>query len=188
MFQASLAASDRAARSAGLCRRGPIPRNTRALSLVSSSFGLGTVIGPAVAPFFILPFVGLSGPLLVFALIGLLVLVMLRWRLPDDMPRFAARGAIVAYPTAAGSTASATEEEESDSDPADEAPGSPALDRQSAAMAARGFVRRTGQAMMLNYRFLILDRLVATAPPRRRGDDGHRLMAGAFATLLAQWG
>ena len=43
---------------------------TQAVSLVSSSFGLGTVIGPAIAPLFILPFVGLSGPLLVFALIG----------------------------------------------------------------------------------------------------------------------
>src|SRR3546814_8505886 len=42
---------------------------TQALSLVSSSFGLGTVIGPAVAPFFLLPVFGLAGPLLVFALI-----------------------------------------------------------------------------------------------------------------------
>ena len=79
---------------------------TQALSLVSSSFGLGTVIGPAIAPLFILPFVGLSGPLLVFALIGLIVLIMLRWRLPNDVPRFAARGAIAAYPTAAGTTPS----------------------------------------------------------------------------------
>src|SRR3546814_11562229 len=57
---------------------------TQALSLVSSSFGLGTVIGPAIAPFFILPLVGLAGPLLVFALIGLRVLVTLRWRLPNE--------------------------------------------------------------------------------------------------------
>ena len=65
-------------------------QRTQALSLVSSSFGLGTVIGPAIAPFFILPVVGLAGPLLVFALIGIGVLIALRWRLPDDVPRFAA--------------------------------------------------------------------------------------------------
>src|SRR4029079_10544433 len=34
-----------------------------ALSALSSSFGLGTIIGPAVAPLFVLPVVGLAGPL-----------------------------------------------------------------------------------------------------------------------------
>ena len=33
-----------------------------ALSALSSSFGLGTIIGPAVAPLFVLPLVGLAGP------------------------------------------------------------------------------------------------------------------------------
>ncbi|MEO6255486.1 MAG: MFS transporter, partial [Sphingomicrobium sp.] len=45
-----------------------------ALSALSSSFGLGTIIGPAVAPLFVLPFVGLPGPLFGFSAIGLLVL------------------------------------------------------------------------------------------------------------------
>src|SRR3546814_3567904 len=87
-------------------------QRTQALSLVSSSFGLGTVIGPAIAPFFILPIVGLAGPLLVFALIGIGVLVALRWRLPNDVPRFAARGAVASYPTTAGSPQTAAEETE----------------------------------------------------------------------------
>jgi MFS family permease len=34
-----------------------------ALSALSSSFGLGTIIGPALAPLFVIPFFGLSGPL-----------------------------------------------------------------------------------------------------------------------------
>jgi MFS family permease len=166
---------------------------TQALSLVSSSFGLGTVIGPAIAPFFILPFVGLSGPLLVFALIGLLVLIMLRWRLPDDMPRFAARGAIVAYPTAAGSTASATEEEEGDSDAADEAPASTRLrwtDKRVRPWLLAGFYGGQAQAMMLGViGFLILDRLdMRLRPDEGAAMTGIVLMAGAFATLLAQWG
>lgn len=166
---------------------------TQALSLVSSSFGLGTVIGPAIAPFFILPFVGLSGPLLVFALIGLLVLIMLRWRLPDDMPRFAARGAIVAYPTAAGSTASATEEEASDNDPAGDDPGPARLrwkDKRVRPWLLAGFYGGQAQAMMLGViGFLILDRLnMRLRPDEGAAMTGIVLMAGAFATLLAQWG
>ena len=41
-----------------------------ALSALSSSFGLGTIIGPAVAPLFVLPVVGLAGPLFAFAAIA----------------------------------------------------------------------------------------------------------------------
>ena len=40
-----------------------------ALSALASSFGLGTIVGPAVAPLFVLPFLGLSGPLFAFSLI-----------------------------------------------------------------------------------------------------------------------
>src|SRR5215213_136706 len=45
-----------------------------ALSALSSSFGLGTIIGPALAPLFVLPFIGLPGPLFAFALIAIAVL------------------------------------------------------------------------------------------------------------------
>ena len=41
-----------------------------ALSALSSSFGLGTIIGPAVAPLFVLPLLGLAGPLFAFAAIA----------------------------------------------------------------------------------------------------------------------
>ena len=55
-----------------------------ALSALSSSFGLGTIIGPAVAPIFVLPVVGLAGPLFAFAAIALVVVVsIVRW-LPND--------------------------------------------------------------------------------------------------------
>src|SRR6478672_10802007 len=55
-----------------------------ALSALSSSFGLGTIIGPAMAPLFVLPFVGLPGPLFAFAGIGALVFVAILLWLPDD--------------------------------------------------------------------------------------------------------
>src|SRR3954454_13279682 len=55
-----------------------------ALSALSSSFGLGTIIGPAIAPVFVVPVLGLAGPLFAFAAIALVVVVsIVRW-LPDD--------------------------------------------------------------------------------------------------------
>ncbi|MCG6120987.1 MAG: MFS transporter, partial [Blastomonas sp.] len=71
---------------------------TQSLSMISSSFGLGTVIGPALAPLIILPFLGLPSPFFVFAAFGLLVLVTLKLRLPDDTPSFAVRGRLVSEP------------------------------------------------------------------------------------------
>lgn len=59
---------------------------TQSLSLLSSSFGLGTVLGPALAPLLIIPGLGLVGPFAVFSLIAVAVLVTLRLRLPDDTP------------------------------------------------------------------------------------------------------
>ncbi len=167
-------------------------QRTQALSLVSSSFGLGTVIGPAIAPFFILPFVGLAGPLLVFALIGLAVLVMLRWRLPDDMPRFAARGAIAAYP-AAGASPAATDDDNEDEVVDQSAAAEPPLrwtDRRVRPWLLAGLFGGQAQAMMLGViGFLILDRLhLRMRPDEGAAITGIVLMAGAFATLLAQWG
>lgn len=163
-------------------------QRTQALSLVSSSFGLGTVIGPAIAPFFILPMVGLAGPLLVFALIGLIVLVMLRWRLPDDVPRFAARGAIASYPLSAGPS-EPTAEEENELDPAGQKPLH-WRDRRVRPWLLAGFFGGQAQAMMLGVvGFLILDRLhLRLKPDEGAAITGIVLMAGAFATLLAQWG
>ena len=167
-------------------------QRTQALSLVSSSFGLGTVIGPAIAPFFILPIVGLAGPLLIFALIGIGVLIALRWRLPDDVPRFAARGAIMSYPTTGASPQTATEEaEEQILDQPEVAP--PALrwtDKRVRAWLLAGFHGGQAQAMMLGViGFLILDRLhLRLRPDEGAAMTGIVLMAGAFATLLSQWG
>lgn len=163
-------------------------QRTQALSLVSSSFGLGTVIGPAIAPYFILPVVGLAGPMFVFALIGVVVLAMLRWRLPNDTPRFAARGAIAPYPLSAGPT-EPTGDEENDPD----APEQEALswrDRRVRPWLLAGLLGGQAQAMMLGViGFLILDRLHLRSTPKIGVDiTGTVLMSGAVATLLAQWG
>jgi MFS family permease len=161
---------------------------TQALSLVSSSFGLGTVIGPAIAPLFILPFFGLAAPMLVFALIGVAVLIALRWRLPDDLPRFEARGIVATYPTSA-SVASVADDEEA---PANDGPRARLdwNDPRTKPWMLAGFIGGQAQAMILGVvGFLILDRLGLRLRPDEAADPtGVVLMAGAFAALLAQWG
>jgi MFS family permease len=57
-------------------------QRTEALASIYSAQGLGSIVGPGVAPFLILPWVGLSGPLITFTIIGALVLVAAAWRLP----------------------------------------------------------------------------------------------------------
>src|SRR5690349_224588 len=84
---------------------------TNALAILASSFGLGTIIGPAIAPLFIFPPLGLSAPLIVFAGIGLVVLAGIVLRLPDDTPKNPATGRIVAYPSIGGPDASSAGDE-----------------------------------------------------------------------------
>mgnify|MGYP001570152132 CR=1 FL=1 len=161
---------------------------TQALSLVTSSFGIGTVVGPAVAPYFILPIVGMAGPMLIFALIGVIVLVLLRWRLPNDMPRFAARGAIASYPLSAGPTEPTGEAENDPDAPMQEPLGW--RDERVRPWLFAGLLGGQAQAMAIGViGFLVLDRLHMRADPDAGAKlTGTVLMAGAFATLLAQWG
>jgi MFS family permease len=59
-------------------------QRTQALSTLAGAFGLGTIVGPLMATMFVLPVVGLAGPLFAFAVIaaGMLVVVV-RW-LPES--------------------------------------------------------------------------------------------------------
>lgn len=163
----------------------------KALSLLASSFGLGTVIGPALAHFLVFEPFGLAGPLVIFASFGLLVLFALRTRLPNDMPRFAARGAVTAYPSAASVN-------QPDLDAEDEA--ETALPREEVRLGWRdprfvnwlvaGLIGGHAQAIMLGVvGFLIRDRLGLHDLPKAAVEaTGSVMFVGAMATLLAQWG
>ena len=53
---------------------------TGAMAGLAGAFGLGTIIGPAIAPVFVAPVVGLAGPMLAFAVIaGVMIVVVLRY-------------------------------------------------------------------------------------------------------------
>lgn len=177
------------AAQAYIAARTSTAERTAALAMLASAFGLGTILGPALAPFFVLPFVSLAGPLFVFALIACATLIYVRIHLPADAPEAASdvagrHGAPAAIPSIGGAPTGA-----------------------SAVAAARGrrkhlslrdpriapFVlyglvighvqAATGQTLG----FYIIDRL-NMGPADAQTFVGVALMAGAGATLLAQWG
>lgn len=171
--------------------RTPRAERTKALALIASSFGLGTVIGPAIAPLLILPgSAGLAGPFFVFAGFGILVLVALRLRLPDDDPSYAARGQVATAPFSAsvGSTSAGPDME--DESLGGEIPDLHWRDRRLRPWLIAGLLGGHAQAALLGLAgFFVLDRLgLRSDPGAGAGPVGTVLMAGAGATLLAQWG
>jgi MFS family permease len=175
---------------------------TQALSMVSSSFGLGTVLGPALAPLLILPGLGLIGPFAAFTLAALVVLTLLRLRLPNDDPRYAGRGEILGEPMSASSNPSIVESRNPEGDhlhddighdqhSADSLTGRLRwTDPRLRAWLAAGTLGGQAQSILLGVvGFLLLDRLgLRHQPDAAAGPIGLVLMGGAVATLLAQWG
>jgi len=163
-------------------------RNGRvaALSALSSSFGLGTIIGPAIAPLFVLPVIGLAGPLFAFALIAAMVFVSLALWLPNDRyGRRVGRGAAMSYPSLATTPTGASVV----------AATSPHRQKRLSWRDPRirpwilaGVVAGHAQAATLTcIGFFVIDRLHLVA----WGSEGPIaivMMAGAVATLSAQWG
>jgi hypothetical protein len=132
---------------------------------------------------FIFPPLGLSAPLIVFAGIGAVVLVLIVLRLPDDTPKNPATGPIVAYPSIGGPDAAPA---------AGETQRGPVRlrwrDPRVLPWTVIGLVGGHGQAILLSViGFLVIDRLHVPL-----GDAQHWiaivLISGALASLLAQWG
>ena len=191
--------------------RTPRAQRTQAMSVIASSFGLGTVIGPALAPLLILPGLGLTGPFFIFAVIGIVTLIALRMGLPDDTPSYAVRGRVVAAPFSANSNptyATDIEIENVEHDrPHEEQDGGASTDQIDTTTeieppelkwrdqrlrpwVVAGLLGGHAQAAVMGIiGFLVLDRLgLRETPDMGAGPIGLVLMAGAIATLLAQWG
>jgi MFS family permease len=166
---------------------------TKALSMLASSFGVGTVIGPAVAHYLLFPPFGLAGPLIMFALFGVAVLVALHFHLPNDTPRFAARGAVAAYPNSASMNSPDTEDVEGEAlDAALPATDVrlPWRDERMLSWLIAGLIGGHAQAIILGVvGFLVRDRLgLQDEPLEAVQASGSVMLIGAMATLLAQWG
>lgn len=165
---------------------------TKSLSLISSSFGLGTVIGPTLAPLFIVPGLGLVGPFAGFTMIAIVVLIALRWRLPDDAPAYAAQGDVIAAPFSANSdsrpmpTSAPDESEHLFGD----VPKLSWFDQRLRPWMIAGLLGGHAQAAVMGLvGFLVLDRLgLRSNPNAGAGPIAVVMISGAMATLFAQWG
>jgi len=160
---------------------------TRALTMLGSAFGLGTILGPALAPYMVLPGVGLAGPAYVFAILGTGTLIA-AWRLlPKDAPGAQAHGAEVSYPSIGGAPAGASITAASE----------PQVTARLASTDPRiwpwmltGLVSGHAQAMTgAAMGFLVIDRLnLPVSDIATQQAIGLVLMIGAGAALLVQWG
>lgn len=160
---------------------------TKALTLLASAFGLGTILGPALASYFVLPGVGLAGPAYFFAAIGFVVLgATWRW-LPDDRPGSATHGAVTSYPSIGGNLTGASVTAAT----ADRTTERVKLtDARIWPWMLIGLVMGHAQAMVGQaIAFLAIDRLsLDPATILSQQTIGIVLTAGAGAALLVQWG
>ncbi len=145
-------------------------QRTQAMSLLASAQGLGTVIGPALAPFFVLPFVGLAGPMYAFALCGAVVLFVVWRKLPS--------GDVVRVPSPSGHRDGAARK-------------GLWKDPRVRDYLLYGLLVTGAQAVNISVLgFHIIDELAATGTAARDAQPfiGIAMLAGAAATLMAQWG
>ena len=173
--------------------RTPRAERTQAMALIASSFGLGTVIGPALAPLLVFPATGLPGPFFAFAILAVVVLVALRVSLPNDDPMFPARSEVVGAPYGSNSNPRVSDEADlpnTEDGVGLDVPNLSWRDPRLRPWLVAGLVGGHAQAAFLGIvGFFILDRLGLRATPNEgTGPIGLVLMCGAIATLLAQWG
>ncbi|MDO7842155.1 MFS transporter [Sphingomonas immobilis] len=162
----------------------PRAQRTNALSLLASAFGLGTIVGPALAPFFILPWIGLAGPAFVFALVGVGMFATVALLLPAGRAGVHLSGVAVADP-AIGAEPSDPSLAEIDAT-GDGRVG--LMDPRVLPWMIFGLVSGHAQAIAgQTMAFLIIDR-THLSPALAQPLIGLVLMGGAVAALLAQWG
>ncbi len=144
-------------------------QRTQAMSLLASAQGLGTVIGPVLSPFFILPLVGLAGPMYVYALVGVVVLLVVWFKLPS--------GEVIRTPSPSGRRGAAARGLWRDPRVRD--------------FLLFGLFITGAQAVNISVLgFHIIDEFAATGIKARQAQPfiGLAMFAGALATLMVQWG
>lgn len=166
-------------------------QRTKALTLLGSAFGLGTILGPAIAPYLVLgdlwrggPTIGLAGPALIFSGVALAMLFTVARLLPRNVDESISHGAASSYPSIGGqaSGASVTAATAAAIEPIG------FLDPRVRAWMICGLILGHAQAMAGQViGFLIIDRL-GVAPLEAIEATGLVLMMGAGSALLVQWG
>lgn len=155
-------------------------QRTENMAGLASAFGLGTIIGPVLAPVFVLPIISLAGPMLGFAIIAAAMLVVVWRKLPEshafaggrDSRRFARAG----HRERKGFKAFIKDL------------GQLVRDPRLAPFLIFGFLVASCQTAQLQILgFMIIDKLHVT-PEHAQPYTAMAMMAGAMAGLLAQLG
>jgi MFS family permease len=159
-------ASNPAAQAYVADRTAPAER-TNALATMASASGLGTILGPAVAPFLVFPLLTLSGPMFAFAVIAGVVLILVMRGLPEAPEEI---------PDRVGSAK-------------DKARARVRWnDRRIMPFIVYGFLLASAQTVnQQTLGFMVIDKL-QISPAKAAAFAGVAMMAGAVASLLAQWG
>ena len=167
---------------------------TKALTALSSAFGLGTILGLALAPWMVFPGVGLAGPAIGFALVGAVALLFIARYLSDDSDegmatdsRSPAHGANVGYPSFGGAPAGASVTAATSERSTTRLKWT---DPRIWPWMFCGLIMGHAQAMAgAAMGFLVIDRLnLSVRDIVTQQTIGLVLMAGAGAALLVQWG
>jgi MFS family permease len=145
---------------------------TQTMATLAGAFGLGTVVGPLLAPLFVLPVVGLAGPMFAFAIIAAVMMVIVQRGLtetfkPGNVEKPPRRR--MGLPWRGGGAALWR-------------------DPRLKPFLIFGFLVaacQTAQTQTLG--FLIIDKL-GLPPAKAQGFITLAMAAGAVASLLAQWG
>ena len=150
----------------------PRAERTQAMASLAGAFGLGTVFGPWLAPYFIYPVIGLAGPLFTFAGIAAMMLVVV-WRLLPESKRPQASPEDLAAEAAEATVEKARPMWR---------------DPRVVPFALYGFVVATCQtAQQQTIGFLVIDKL-SVSPMMAKDSIAMAMAFGAIAGLLAQWG
>ena len=156
-----IGSSSNPATQAYVAERTSRAERTQQMASLAGAFGLGTVVGPFLAPLFILPVVTLAGPLFAFSLIAIAMLGIV-WRyLPEEKVQRETRRL-----AGAGLW----------------------RDPRLVPFLVYGFLVATCQtAQGYTLGFMIIDKL-KLSPIAALGYISVAMAAGAMAGLLAQWG
>jgi MFS family permease len=159
-------ASNPAAQAYVADRTAPADR-TNALATMASASGLGTILGPAVAPFLVFPLLTLSGPMFAFAIIAGVVLILVLRGLPETPEEIPDR-------VGAGQNKVRARVRWND--------------RRIMPFILYGFLLASAQTVnQQTLGFMVIDKL-NISPAKAAAFAGIAMMGGAVASLLAQWG
>ena len=146
---------------------------TAALSALAGALGMGTIIGPAVSPLLVFGFLGLAGPMVIFALIAAAILIAVAVMIPSDRPSVPVRAAKA---STAGEKPAAAET----------GPGV-WRDKNIGPYLWFGLLSACAQAInVYTLGFVIMDEMALPAA-EAQGYIGIAMAAGAGAGLVGQW-